>query len=81
MAMKPIRITAGTPTPTTKGIAMTTAIRRPQVCVLGSAELGSTAYALAGDAGERLGQARHRVGASEVVTVEGAVNENIQGSG
>ncbi|MFO1337776.1 MAG: Rossmann fold nucleotide-binding protein [Burkholderiaceae bacterium] len=28
--------------------------RRPQVCVLGSAEPGSPAYALAGDAGERL---------------------------
>lgn len=37
-----------------KGVAMTTAIRRPQVCVLGSAEPGSEAYALAGDAGERL---------------------------
>jgi len=31
-------------------------IRRPQVCVLGSAEPGSTAYELAGAAGERLAQ-------------------------
>ncbi len=30
------------------------ATRRPQVCVLGSAEPGSKAYALAGDAGEML---------------------------
>jgi uncharacterized protein (TIGR00725 family) len=33
---------------------MTTSIRRPQVCVLGSAEPGSTAYELAGQAGELL---------------------------
>lgn len=31
-------------------------IRRPQVCVLGSAEPGSPAYALAGDAGELIAQ-------------------------
>jgi uncharacterized protein (TIGR00725 family) len=31
---------------------MTNGIRRPQVCVLGSAEPGSKAYELAGDAGE-----------------------------
>jgi uncharacterized protein (TIGR00725 family) len=35
------------------------AVRRPQVCVLGSAEPGSTAYALAGQAGELL--ARHDI--------------------
>jgi len=34
-------------------------IRRPQVCVLGSAEPGSAAYDLAGDAGALL--ARHRI--------------------
>ena len=34
-------------------------IRRPQVCVLGSAEPGSAAYELAGAAGELL--ARHRI--------------------
>lgn len=33
---------------------MTTGIRRPQVCVLGSAEPGSRAYDLAGDAGQLL---------------------------
>jgi uncharacterized protein (TIGR00725 family) len=33
---------------------MTTVLRRPQVCVLGSAEPGSIAYDLAGDAGEAL---------------------------
>ena len=33
---------------------MTTPIRRPQVCVLGSAEPGSDAFALAGEAGELL---------------------------
>ena len=33
---------------------MTTPIRRPQVCVLGSAEPGSAAYALAAAAGELL---------------------------
>lgn len=33
---------------------MTTSIRKPQVCVLGSAEPGSPAYELAGDAGEAL---------------------------
>lgn len=33
---------------------MTTTLRRPQVCVLGSAEPGSTAHALAGQAGEML---------------------------
>ena len=33
---------------------MTHSIRRPQVCVLGSAEPGSPAYELAGDAGELL---------------------------
>lgn len=33
---------------------MTTSFRKPQVCVLGSAEPGSAAYALAGQAGEML---------------------------
>jgi uncharacterized protein (TIGR00725 family) len=33
---------------------MSTSIRRPQVCVLGSAEPGSAAYERAGEAGERL---------------------------
>ena len=33
---------------------MTTGIRRPQICVLGSAEPGSKAYDLAGDAGQLL---------------------------
>ena len=33
---------------------MSTSNRRPQVCVLGSAEPGSKAYDLAGDAGERM---------------------------
>lgn len=33
---------------------MAAAFRRPQVCVLGSAEPGSKAYELAGDAGELL---------------------------
>jgi len=33
---------------------MSTSIRRPQVCLLGSAELGSAAYELAGEAGELL---------------------------
>ena len=33
---------------------MTTGIRRPQICVLGSAEPGSSAYDLAGDAGQLL---------------------------
>lgn len=33
---------------------MTKGIRKPQVCVLGSAEPGSRAYDLAGEAGERL---------------------------
>ena len=33
---------------------MSTSIRRPQVCILGSAELGSAAYELAGEAGELL---------------------------
>lgn len=37
----------------------TTRIRRPQVCILGSAEPGSKAYELAGQAGELL--ARHGV--------------------
>jgi uncharacterized protein (TIGR00725 family) len=35
----------------------TRSIRRPQVCVLGSAEPGSRAYQLAGDAGELLAKA------------------------
>jgi uncharacterized protein (TIGR00725 family) len=33
---------------------MATLLRKPQVCVLGSAEPGSSAYELAGDAGEAL---------------------------
>ena len=33
---------------------MTTSNRRPQVCVLGSAEPGSAAYELAGEAGALL---------------------------
>ena len=33
---------------------MTNTLRRPQVCVLGSAEPGSKAYELAGNAGELL---------------------------
>ena len=36
---------------------MSTVVRRPQVCVLGSAEPGSKAYDLAGDAGELLARA------------------------
>lgn len=35
---------------------MTHSIRRPQVCILGSAEPGSSAYALAGEAGTLLAQ-------------------------
>ena len=35
---------------------MSTILRRPQVCVLGSAEPGSSAFELAGDAGETLAQ-------------------------
>jgi uncharacterized protein (TIGR00725 family) len=35
---------------------MTTSRRRPQVCILGSAEPGSAAHALAGEAGELLAQ-------------------------
>ena len=35
---------------------MTPSIRRPQVCILGSAEPGSAAYELAGQAGELLAQ-------------------------
>lgn len=43
-----------------KGITVqTSSIRRPQVCVLGSAEPGSAAYELAGDAGALL--ARHGI--------------------
>jgi uncharacterized protein (TIGR00725 family) len=39
--------------------AVKTSARRPQVCVLGSAEPGSAAYELAGEAGALL--ARHRI--------------------
>lgn len=35
---------------------MNESIRRPQVCVLGSAEAGSAAHTLAGDAGQRLAE-------------------------
>ena len=37
---------------------MTNAFRQPQVCVLGSAEPGSKAYELAGNAGELLARLR-----------------------
>ncbi len=61
-----------------------TSARRPQVCVLGSAEPGTDAYDLAGDAGERLaqlgvtlvsgcGSPATRVAAERAVTAGGVV--------
>ena len=63
---------------------MTNTHRRPQVCVLGSAEPGSKAYALAGDAGELLarlgitvvsgcGSPATRVAAERAMTAGGLV--------
>lgn len=63
---------------------MTTPIRRPQVCVLGSAEPGSAAYELAGAAGTLLaklgitllsgcGSAATRVAAQEAIKAGGIV--------
>jgi uncharacterized protein (TIGR00725 family) len=63
---------------------MTTPIRRPQVCVLGSAEPGSDAFALAGEAGELLarlgitvvsgcGSPATRVAAERAIGVGGTV--------